>query len=158
MQLVLVALLGQFGARLSSFQWLIMRRFLLAFLMLGSLTACGEAAKTTHFSLPSSPGGRVCSNQCLESKNYCQQNCTLDLRHCVGDAQVQALYDYDKYTREQFAAHAPIELRPRDFERTASCDAANKSCTSDCERPYEQCYKGCGGKVESTSSCQYFCF
>ena len=135
-----------------------MRSFILAFLLLGSLTACGEAVKTTHFTLPVTPGGRVCSNQCAEAKNYCHQNCTLDHRRCVGQTQMQAIYDYDKYTREQFASHAAIELRPRDFERTAGCDTANKSCISDCERPYEQCYKGCGGTIETISSCQFLCF
>lgn len=123
------------------------------------LAACSDpVAKSYSYTLPSTPGGRLCVNQCTEAKQYCLQNCTLDQRRCIGSVQEQALKDYDKYTREQFAAHAPIELRPRDFERTASCDAANKSCIDDCEGPYQSCYSGCGGTVNATTSCQAFCF
>jgi hypothetical protein len=131
---------------------------LLAFGLLVLAACSGPAAKTFTYDLPPTPGGRICANQCVEAKDYCKQDCSLDLRRCVGTIQAQALKDYDQYTRDQFAAHAAIELRPRDFERTGPCDNDFKSCSDDCEGHYQLCYQGCGGAVSTTTSCQFLCF
>jgi hypothetical protein len=104
------------------------------FVCLLALAGCtNEAAKTYSYTLPSTPGGRLCTNQCVEATEYCHQTCDLHNRQCINDVQTEALRDYDSYTRDQFASHQPIELRPRDFERTAPCDTARKSCMNDCE-------------------------
>jgi len=134
-------------------------RFCVLMIGLLVLAACaGPAERTYSYNPPSTPGGRLCTNQCHEAKGYCTQNCALDQRRCVGKIQAQALQDYDKYTREQFTSHQPIELRPRDFERTGACDSAYHSCTDDCEGHYQMCYEGCGGTVSATTSCQFLCF
>jgi hypothetical protein len=125
------------------------------------LTACsGTPVATTGYTydLPPTAGGRLCTNQCREASDYCHQDCNLDQRRCIGGVQARAMQDYDKYTRDQFAAHEAIELRPRDFERTEPCDEANKSCLDGCEGRYQVCYLGCGGTVNTTTSCQAFCF
>ena len=100
----------------------------------------------------------MCADQCRLADDYCDEGCDMKQNACVKKVQAQALQDYDKYTREQFAAHEAIELRPRDFERTASCDDARKSCGDDCKSHYQACYVSCGGKIETTSSCQYLCY
>ena len=137
------------------------RTYLLGFCLL-ALTACAgggsPATKTYSYDLPPTPGGRLCTNQCVEAADYCRQDCTLDQRRCMGRLQAQALQDYDQYAREQYKAHAPIELRPHDSQRTAPCDAVKKSCAEECEGHYQMCYQGCGGTVNTTTSCQAFCF
>ncbi len=134
----------------------------LLFAGLLALAGCGEtagsAAKTYSYTLPETPGGRLCVAQCSDAQNYCSQGCDLHQRECVGKVQAQALKDYDKYTRDQFAAHQPIELRPRDFERTVDCDGDKARCNADCAAPYRACYTTCGGTVAVTSSCQLLCF
>jgi hypothetical protein len=136
------------------------RAWILAVCLL-ALAACsteGPATTGTSYTLPATPGGRLCVAQCQDALEFCHQDCSLDQRRCVGDVQMQALKDYDKYTREQFTAHQPIELRPHDFERTTPCDDAHNSCLDKCENPYQQCYQSCGGTVNATTSCQAFCF
>lgn len=134
------------------------RAFILGACILVLAACAGPAAKTYSYDLPPTPGGRLCSNQCHEASDYCRQDCSLEQRRCVGKVQAQALRDYDKYTRGQFTSHEAIELRPRDFERTGACDTVNKSCVDDCEGHYQLCYQGCGGRVDTTTSCQFLCF
>lgn len=130
---------------------------LLAFLLV--LSGCGgEAPKNYSYTLPPTPGGRLCTNQCVDAQNFCHQTCDLDNRKCVSKVQTQALQDYDKYTREQFSSHLAIDLRPRDFERMASCDSQKKSCSDECESHYQVCYQTCGGKVDTSTSCLFLCF
>ena len=136
---------------------------LMTYLLLAALAAFGAcsmppAATSVSYTLPPTPGGRMCANQCLEAQDYCRQSCDIGLRTCVTDAQARAISDYDKYTREQFSNHESIELRPSDFERLGPCNDRRKDCAEDCDRPYRRCYAECGGKVDVTSSCQFFCF
>ena len=74
------------------------------------------------------------------------------------EEQRQAIADFDKYTREQFAAHQHIDFMPSDFEREKPCTDRHTSCVAACEQPYQSCYKDCGGAVTVTSSCQFLCF
>jgi hypothetical protein len=139
-------------------------RFLaIALLVLLAVTGCADdvaapATKSYTYTLPDTPGGRQCTNQCREAQDYCHQDCDLTYRDCVGKVQVQALQDYDRYTRDQFANHQAIELQPHNFERTTACDEAKKTCMTACEPPYQSCFQSCGGKVNVTTSCQYMCF
>jgi hypothetical protein len=136
---------------------------LLTFLLLAALSVFGACAtspatKSVSYTLPATPGGRMCANQCLEAQDYCRQSCDISLRQCVTDVQATAIGDYDKYTREQFSSHEAIELRPSDFERQAPCNNRRKDCAEDCDHHYQSCYADCGGQVNVTSSCQFFCF
>lgn len=132
-------------------------RFLLLFVIL-SLAACSQATKTYSYQPPETPGGRFCTNECSEAQDYCQQACDLTQRQCVERIQAQALQDYDKYTREQFASHQSIDLRPSDFERLEPCTIAKSGCYNSCEIHHQSCYESCGGKVNVTTSCQFLCF
>jgi hypothetical protein len=134
-------------------------RFLPCLILLFSLTACaGAASKNTSYIPPDTPGGRLCTGQCDQARDYCREDCDLHQRQCTGKVQAQALIDYEKYMTEQFMHSDAIELRARDFERMTPCDDDFKSCKDDCEDKYQACYKTCGGKVQTTTTCQFLCF
>jgi hypothetical protein len=123
------------------------------------IAGCGRVAThTATYDPPPTPGGRLCSLQCSEANNYCRQTCDLVNRKCVSEIQARALQDYESYTRQQFTNHDAIDLHPRDFERTNSCDDAKATCTANCEGDFQMCYTNCGGVVTKNSSCQFLCF
>lgn len=127
------------------------------FLALLTLSSCAGPADTQrHYVLPPSAGGRLCVSQCSEARNYCLEDCKLETRTCTNEMQAQAIKDYENYAREQFQTRAPLDLRPRDFERPELCK--NPSCLKGCEKSYKSCYENCGGKVETKTSCKFLCF
>jgi len=130
----------------------------LTLLFLAALAACSAASETVSYTLPPTPGGRMCTHQCVEAEDYCTETCDLKQRQCVMEVQTRAMSDYDAYTRAQFFTHEPIELRPSDFERQAPCTEDRKECTASCDKHYQICYGDCGGQVAVTSSCQFLCF
>jgi len=124
------------------------------------LVACSEGPvyQSTTYVLPTTPGGRMCTDQCSKSRDFCRESCDLDNHACTNDVQAAAQRDYDKYARERFAAHLPSDRWPSDFEHPEACAAAKKSCYTACDRPYNSCYRSCGGSVIVTTSCQFLCF
>ncbi len=127
------------------------------FVLLLTLAACGGSAVTrTQYVLPPTPGGRQCVKQCEDGQTFCRKSCKLGQRRCVNEMQTQAIVDYQAYAREQFVAHRPVQLRPRDFERPDSC--RDDECFHACERTFGACYQDCGGQKVTTSTCQLFCF
>jgi hypothetical protein len=135
-------------------------RFLLFLLLtaLPLLGACTPAAETVSYTLPSTPGGRMCSHQCSEAQDYCLQSCDIKQRTCVMEVQTRAMNDYDKYTRDQYSRHEAIELNPSDFERQGPCTGIRATCAAACDKHFQSCYQECGGEVNITSSCQFLCF
>jgi hypothetical protein len=131
---------------------------LLLLATLGLLDACAPAVETVSYTLPATPGGRMCAHQCVEAEDYCRQSCDIAQRQCVTKVQTRAIDDYDAYTRDQFSRHEPIELLPSDFERQGPCTDRRASCAAACDKPYQSCYQECGGRVNVTSSCQFLCF
>ena len=134
----------------------------LAGLALLVLAACGggnsPAYQNAAYTLPATPTGRMCVAQCGKSRDYCRESCALDHRACMNEVQTKAQRDYDAYARERFAKHKSLDLFPSDFENPEACNAAKKGCENACDRPYNGCYRDCGGTVNVVSSCQYFCF
>jgi hypothetical protein len=129
------------------------------FIAILALSACaGPEVKTVSYTAPNTPGGRLCTGQCGEARDYCREDCNLDQRRCTTRVQGQALMDYEKYMSEQFLHADAIELRARDFERMTPCNDAFKSCSDTCDDHYQSCYTDCGGKVETSTSCAFFCF
>ena len=143
---------------------LFMRFASLVFLaLLPLLAGCGgetaaPAVKTLSYEPIETPGGRMCAVQCTQAQDYCKQGCDLEYRQCVTDIQKQAIKDYESYTRQQFASHEAIELRPRDFERTSACSEERGKCAQECDGTYQGCYQTCGGKIDIRTSCQFLCF
>ena len=126
------------------------------------LAACGGGAAPAYHSIvytpPATPGGRMCMDQCNKARDYCQESCSLDYRACYNNVQAAAQIDYDKYASEHFSGHLPSTMMPSDFEHPAACNAERKKCFADCTRPYDSCYRSCGGTVTVTTSCQFLCF
>lgn len=124
------------------------------------LCACsiigGENAPSVVYKAPETPGGRMCTFECKNAFDHCSQNCVLEERLCVNDMQAQAIKDYESYVREQFKTHAPVALRPSDFENPDRC--AQKSCRRRCKNTYDSCFTDCGGSVVKENSCQFLCF
>ncbi len=140
-----------------------MRRFaiMLAGLALLALNACETPVvidKHPGYEMPATPGGRMCANQCRDARDYCHKNCDLDVRICTTGVQSRALQDYDAYTRTQFAAHQPIELRPRDFEQLDPCNQTKERCEAECTQSFNSCFSGCGGEITTNSSCHFLCY
>ncbi|MGE3623068.1 MAG: hypothetical protein AB7H77_04230 [Bdellovibrionales bacterium] len=123
------------------------------------LAACGGGpGKTYSFTPPTTTGGRMCVNQCRMSVDYCKESCDINYRKCVHKVQVQALKDYDKYTREEYASGGHPDLTLQDFERMTPCNETHDSCYNGCETGNKTCYETCGGKVEVKPSCGgFFC-
>ena len=136
----------------------LMKRLILAALL--CVTACSGDTAAVGYTLtpPATPGGRLCTTQCSEARDYCGESCDLQYRQCIIQIQSQALHDYDQYTVQQFASHSPIELRVSDFERTSTCDEVKKDCTGLCDRHHRSCYADCGGAVNESTTCQFLCF
>jgi hypothetical protein len=124
------------------------------------LSACASvpARQIITYSLPATPGGRLCVQQCEKSRGFCRESCDLDHRACISEAQAKAQREYENYTTERYRKHLPAEFLPSDFERDDACSAAKKHCFADCDSPYNSCYLECGGQVKIETSCQFFCF
>ena len=124
------------------------------------LSACGGGAEdamiSTHYDPPGKPGGRMCTVQCHNALDHCQDSCKLQQRACSNGMQAQAIHDYETYTVDQFKSKQPVELRPRDFERPEQCIPVK--CNQHCKSSYNGCFEKCGGTVSTTSACKYFCF
>jgi len=116
------------------------------------------AYQGTTYTLPATPGGRMCADQCKKAREYCAQSCDLDYRACYNDVQADAQKSYDLYVRERFMNHASVDLLPSDFEHADLCNAEKKRCLADCDTPYNACYKSCGGGITVTTTCQFMCF
>lgn len=113
------------------------------------LAGCGGGSdSTTHFILPAKAGGRLCAFQCRNAFDHCTDSCNIYERSCYNDTQAQAIKDYEAYARDQFIARAPVELRPRDFERSGQCES--KSCRKNCRQEYDSCFTSCGGTIKTS--------
>lgn len=98
----------------------------------------------------------MCSVQCRNLKEACDQTCKLSQRGCVNEMQKQALKDYEIYMRDQLKEHQTPDLRLSDFERYEKCKT--EDCDGVCEIKYQDCYANCGGEIEKVTSCKSFCF
>lgn len=115
----------------------------------------GDQGPTSRYILPEKAGGRMCAFQCRNAFEHCADTCNLSERSCYNDTQAQAIKDYEAYAREQFMTRAPVDLRPRDFERAGQCEAI--SCRQECKTTYDSCFLACGGKVETSTPCTFMC-
>src|SRR6185312_3377421 len=98
-----------------------------------ALAACsGGTGKTYSYTPPTTPGGRMCVDQCRLSSGYCEESCDNADRQCVEKVQQQALKDYRKYTEEQYAAGQPMDLSLHDFERMTPCNDGQAACYNKC--------------------------
>lgn len=109
-----------------------MKRLLLALLFLTQLAACVTTRYEYH--QPRSSEGRICTAQCLNSKQQCETMSSMAYNQCRQNYNIsQQLYNQCKKR-----------------------DKKDKSCIQptycyqdrdDCEDNYRECFKACGGKI-----------
>jgi hypothetical protein len=133
-----------------------MRKHIIAFsiiVLAAILTACGPIYNTEYsFIPPKSDVSKMCTAQCVQDKNNCQQSCRIDNENCRLRAQQSAIFEFEHYKEEQKRREMPINKSISDFDRSSSC---NNSC--ECESTYRACYSACGGEVRENKVCVAFC-
>ncbi len=136
----------------------------LAALALLALAACGPIYDTDYsFIPPGDTGGRMCVNDCLQQKAYCENRAEMRRRdaemrreRCLADARDEAEYAYRRYKRERRADNKPIKKTPHDFMRSSYCPSVPYADDS-CEEYHRICYVNCGGRVLETKTCVLNC-
>lgn len=128
--------------------------FILSVLVLASLlTSCGPMYKTEYsFIPPKSDLSKMCTAQCVQSKNDCEQSCRVDNENCRLRAKQNALFEFKNYKEDQKQRGLPITKSVSDFDRSSSCF---NSCH--CESTFRECYSACGGEVRERQVCVAFC-
>ncbi|WP_115709543.1 hypothetical protein [Legionella sainthelensi] len=117
------------------------------------LTSCGPIYNTEYSYIPpKSDVAKMCTAQCVQGRNDCEQSCRVDNENCRLRAQQSALFEYNHYKEEQTRMGFPINKTIKDFDRSSSC---NNSCH--CESTYRECYSACGGEVREHQVCVAFC-
>jgi hypothetical protein len=126
----------------------------LLILMVSLLSACGPIYQTTYtYSPPSSQTGKMCVNQCLQTKNNCQQMCQLQDQNCRMQARQDAFYRYQQYRDEQTSRGEKNDRSIDSFDDSYS--RCNHSCH--CVSDFNICYENCGGVVQKNKVCTAFC-
>ncbi|MBI2785372.1 MAG: hypothetical protein HYX60_03305 [Legionella longbeachae] len=121
--------------------------------LVGTLSACGPMYKTEYnFIPPQSDISKMCTAQCVQAQNDCQQNCRVNTQNCIMRAQQSAFFEFNRYKEEQARRGMLINKSLRDFDKSSSC---NVSCN--CESTYRSCYSACGGEVQERQVCVAFC-
>lgn len=121
--------------------------------LVGMLTACGPIYNTEYsFVPPKSDIAKMCTAQCIQGKNDCEQSCRVDNDNCRMRAQQNAMFEYKQYKEDRKRMGLPINKSVNDFDRSSSC---SNSCR--CESTYRACYSACGGEVLEHKVCVAFC-
>jgi len=132
----------------------IIRTLLVAATLL--VVGCGPIYETQYQMIPpADPQGRMCAAQCLQTRDYCRENCEMSSRECVDRARRRARHDYDDYVRERRAKNLSLKRDRESFVNTWECGAS--SCQSQCGETYRQCFSICGGQVNAQKVCTAFC-
>ena len=129
--------------------------FLSVILGLLVLAACGPVYKTNYdYKPPQTDNGRMCVNQCLNTKSACEQDCHARQVDCEYRADEDAQIQYDNYVRTQRFQHQEIKKTVTDFHRY--CDEETV-CAARCVANHNLCYNNCGGVVNGTTICTSGC-
>lgn len=134
-----------------------MQKFAISFLCFSLtllLAGCGPIYHTEYaYVPPASNIGKMCTTQCLQSKNSCEQMCQMRNDNCRMQARQDAMYQFEIYRGERERQHKPIKKSVSDFDR--SIFTCHESCG--CEANYRVCYAQCGGAVLERRVCTAFC-
>lgn len=120
------------------------------------LTGCGPMYKTSYsFIPPTSMEGRMCTMQCNQTKNMCEQMQQMRNETCRSRARDEARWRYEDYVRERRDRNLPVEKSMRDFE--SSYGAFSCADQGNCENDFRTCFTTCGGQVLAHEQCVAFC-
>ncbi|MEI8393756.1 MAG: hypothetical protein WCF85_03400 [Rhodospirillaceae bacterium] len=132
------------------------KRFLILALCLFA-AGCGPIYDTVYsYAPPRSAEGRMCTNQCQQISQMCEQNCSLKDDNCRAQAHQDAERQYHDYVHERKKKNKKIDKSVSDFEYTGHCPSSS-NCESKCNGNYRTCYSNCGGTVTSQRVCTMFC-
>lgn len=117
---------------------------------------CGPVYDTQYqMTPPPDPQGRMCAAQCLQTRDYCRENCRAGSHECEDRARRRARHDFDDYVRERRAKGLAIKRDLNSFVNTWECGSS--SCEEGCGDSYRQCFSICGGTVNARKVCTAFC-
>ena len=126
------------------------------------IAACGPQYKTVYdMTPPDDQEGRMCLNQCMESKTYCEQTehqgRLEEKKVCLSEAKVKADIDYDSYFQTQKKKGLEVEKTYGDFYHPSRCGRTDHLYSPRCESNYRQCFSNCGGVVRENVVCVSGC-
>ncbi len=123
--------------------------------MIITLTACGPVYQTHYDIIPVPPEKSDCANNCLLSKNMCEQQCHTNQQLCESNTRLQAQNDYLHYVNLRKAEGRPIKRTQSSFARYSQCNTSQ--CSTGCTSNYHICHTNCGGQVIPRTVCTAFC-
>jgi hypothetical protein len=117
------------------------------------LAGCGPIYKTEYaYVPPRTDTGKMCTAQCVQGKNSCEQMCEMKNQDCRLRAHQDALTQFEMYKQERKREGKPLKKDVKDFDQSYTCGS---SCN--CEPTYNACYSACGGQVLERKVCVAFC-
>lgn len=123
------------------------------FTLVAMLAACGPVYKREYaYVPPKSSTGKMCTAQCIQGRNACEQMCRMNNEACIARSKQDAVYEYEQYKHERRREGKEVKKTVSDFDRSYTC---NSSCN--CGPTYNACYSACGGEVLQRDVCVAFC-
>jgi hypothetical protein len=129
-------------------------RALLISFIVSLLSSCGSIYGTAYsYQPPKSASGKMCVEQCVKTKNHCQQSCRMQDQSCRMTEHKHAYYRFQQYRNQQTALGKPVKKSVNDFDN--SYFQCNVTCH--CPIEFNSCYQRCGGIVTQHQECTAFC-
>jgi len=120
------------------------------------LSACGPMYQTDYQIVPPpTETGRMCANNCLLSRQNCQQSCTIQSNQCDQINRLDAERDYNEYVRRRTKEGKEIKRSLSSFSGNA-CNE-DYDCEERCESNFHLCHTNCGGQVIPHTYCAANC-
>ena len=131
--------------------------FLALATVLVTLQACGPQYRTdTTYVAPKSQQGRMCANNCVLSKQQCQQACNQQSSQCDTVARLEAQNDYLAYVNDRQRLGKEVKRSQSSFYRHNRCPQV-AYCYTQCEDNHHLCHNNCGGQVLQETYCVANC-
>ncbi len=127
------------------------QRFALVIFTLGLMSlmtlmsGCSSTGTKYIYSPPTSVDGRVCVDECIQSKMTCLKHCNRTDPQCIENAEDKAHADYDAYVGQQSQLNLPLTKTLQSFHHLEQCKSTGCACESD----YQVCYQLCGTRTEA---------
>lgn len=141
-----------------------LRIFIIGIFLSLMLSGCFDPQYETVYDYqpPQDTKGRMCANQCLDSRTYCentgQQLVLQEKQICLQEEERRAQAEYEDYLAHTKEQGKEPESNYYDFYQAYSCDYLDGSSNEQkCENNYNACYQNCGGQVTSQTFCVANC-
>jgi hypothetical protein len=138
-----------------------LRKIVLIFLSF-LLVSCGPIYRTDYeYSPPSSSQGRVCANNCLLAKQYCESRIRQCNNQCLDNEQTCRMSE--NLVNATMSLLKKNDPNKKNVKSDYSSNCVNqrysceRNCQEDCTSNYNICHQNCGGKVLTHRKCEMFC-